>query len=306
MAHTHHHEHAHASGGGLLWPSLLLTFGFAAVEAVTGWWAGSLALLGDAGHMVTDAGALGLAVFAAWMARHPPSLRHSFGLVRMEVLTALLNALFMIGVVLAIGFEAVRRLQHPEPVQGGAVMLVAALGLAVNILVAYLLSRGEKNFNTRAALLHVLGDLLGSVAALAAGTVIYFTGWLPIDPILSLAISALILVSTVRLLREVVHVLLEGVPLNLDLEEIGKSMAQIRGVDSVHDLHIWTLSSGSVALSAHVVMRDLKDWPPALGTLRDMLHERYDIDHVTLQPETNTFPMQRGSYRPRREEHPHH
>lgn len=304
MSHAHAHDHAHAHGASagraLLW-GLLLTFGFAGVEALAGWWSGSLALLGDAGHMVTDASALGLAALAAWIAKHPPSARHTFGLARAEVLIALLNALFMLAVVLGIVVEAVKRLQAPVPVQGGMVMGVAALGLLVNLGVAYLLSRGEENINTRAALLHVMGDLLGSVAALTAGAVIHFTGWTPIDPILSIAISLLILLSTFRLLREALHVLMEGVPLHLDLEEIGRAMARTEHVQSVHDLHIWTLSSGSIALAAHVLLDDLKDWQRCLDRLREMLHEDYGIDHVTLQPELATFPMTRAAYPPRQE-----
>ncbi|MEW6612633.1 MAG: cation diffusion facilitator family transporter [Pseudomonadota bacterium] len=304
MSHAHAHDHAHAHGASagraLLW-GLLLTFGFAGVEALAGWWSGSLALLGDAGHMVTDASALGLAALAAWIAKRPPSARHTFGLARAEVLIALLNALFMLVVVLGIVVEAVKRLQAPVPVQGGMVMGVAALGLLVNLGVAYLLSRGEENINTRAALLHVMGDLLGSVAALTAGAVIHFTGWTPIDPILSIAISLLILLSTFRLLREALHVLMEGVPLHLDLEEIGRAMARTEHVQSVHDLHVWTLSSGSIALSAHVLLDDLKDWQRCLDSLREMLHEDYGIDHVTLQPELATFPMTRTAYPPRQE-----
>lgn len=304
MSHAHAHDHAHAHGASagraLLW-GLLLTFGFAGVEALAGWWSGSLALLGDAGHMVTDASALGLAALAAWIAKRPPSARHTFGLARAEVLIALLNALFMLAVVLGIVVEAVKRLQAPVPVQGGMVMGVAAIGLLVNLGVAYLLSRGEENINTHAALLHVMGDLLGSVAALTAGAVIHFTGWTPVDPILSIAISLLILLSTFRLLREALHVLMEGVPLHLDLEEIGRAMARTEHVQSVHDLHIWTLSSGSIALSAHVLLDDLKDWQRCLDRLREMLHEDYGIDHVTLQPELATFPMTRAAYPPRQE-----
>ena len=255
--------------------------------------------------MVTDASALGLAALAAWIAKRPPSARHSFGLARAEVLIALVNALFMLAVITGISYEAVQRLQNPQPVQGGAVMIVAAIGLGVNILVAWLLSQGEENLNTRAALLHVMGDLLGSVAALVAGAVIFFTGWTPIDPILSIAISVLILLSTVRLLREALHVLMEGVPAQIDMAEVGRSMAEVKQVKSVHDLHIWTVSSGSIALSAHVVMQDMALWLETLEGLRQMLQERYGIDHVTLQPETAVFPLERGEFRPTRPRHQH-
>jgi cobalt-zinc-cadmium efflux system protein len=188
-------------------------------------------------------------------------------------------------VVAAIAFAAFLRLQSPAPVKGGAVIGVALAGLVINLAVAWFLSRGERTLNTRAALLHVMGDLLGSLAALTAGTVIYFTGWMPIDPLLSLFICALILYSAVRLLREALHVIMEGVPPDLDLRAVGQAMAAVQGVISIHDLHIWTLSSGKVMLSAHVIIPEMKHWEATLGALRELIHERFAIDHVTLQPE---------------------
>lgn len=268
----------------LLW-AFALTLGFALVEAVGGWWAGSLALLGDAGHMLSDTTALGLAAFAARVARQPPSLRHSYGLVRAEAVAALFNGFFMVAVVIGITWQAVQRLQQPELVAGGAVIAIAAAGLAVNLLVFRLLHAGEQTLNVRAAVLHVLGDLLGSVAALISGIVIYFTGWTTIDPLLSFFICALILFSSLRLLREVLHVIMEGVPLYLDLRQVGSAMAAVAGVAEVHDLHIWTLASGRVALSAHVVIHDMTQWDTQMNALRHLLHEQYDIEHVTLQPE---------------------
>jgi cobalt-zinc-cadmium efflux system protein len=290
MAHGHHHHgHAHDrhhhGASRPLFAALVLTLAFALVEAVGGWWAGSLALLGDAGHMFSDATALGLSALAAWFSKRPPSARHSYGLLRAEILAALANGLLMLVVVVAIVVEAIERLQAPAPVAGLTVMAVAAAGLVVNLVVLAVLSRGEATLNVRGALLHVMGDLLGSVAALLAGAVVYYTGWLPIDPILSLLICALILYSTARLLREALHVLMEGVPLGLDLTLVGNGMAQTPGVVSVHDLHIWTLSSGTSALSAHVVLEDLSRWTEVLEDMREMLHERFGIEHVTLQPE---------------------
>ncbi|ROR34761.1 cation diffusion facilitator family transporter [Inmirania thermothiophila] len=265
--------------------SLALILGFAAVEAAAGWWAGSLALMADAGHMLSDAGALAVAALAAWIARRPPSLRHSYGLGRAEVVAALLNGFAMVALVIGLVVAAVRRLHDPQPVAGGTVMAVAAAGLAVNVVVALRLSHGGHDLNVRAALLHVVGDLLGSVAALLSGAVVHFTGWTPIDPLLTLLIAGLILFSTVRLLLEALHVLLEGVPHHLDLAEVGRAMAAHPGVASVHDLHIWSLGSGQVALSAHVVVRDLAAWLEVLQGLQRMLAERYGIGHVTLQPE---------------------
>ena len=265
---------------------MLLISAFAIVEAVGGWLTGSLALLGDAGHMVSDAAALALAWLGSWIARKPASKQHSFGLMRAEVIVALVNGLLMLFVITVIVLEAIDRLQTPRPVLGGEVMLIALLGLVVNVIVALKLHGHQDSMNNRAALLHVLGDLLGSVAALAAGAVIYFTGWMPIDPILSLFISALILISTVKLLREVVHVLMEGVPAHLEIGEVTDALASLPRVQEIHSVHIWALSSQVSALSAHVVLKDMQTWHEVLPQLRRMLHERFSIDHVTLQPET--------------------
>lgn len=301
--HDHdHHGHAHHHGHGALNVAFWLTLGFAAVEAAGGWWSGSLALISDAGHMLTDALALGLAALAGWLARRPASKRHSYGLVRAEVVAALVNSVLMLGLLVYIVWEAIVRLYSPQPVQGGVVMGIAAVGLAINLGVAYTLSRGEQTLNVRAALLHVLGDTLGSVAALAAGAVIYFTGWLPIDPLLSLFVAVLILVSAVRLLREALHVLMEGVPFNLNLAEVGQALAQIPGVASVHDLHIWTLASGRVALSAHLEIHAMQGWPSILHAARQLLAARFDIDHVTLQPELPRVQLEQVGI----PFHPHH
>ena len=284
--HTHSHDHHHSSSHEVwLWPLLLIS-AFAIVEAVGGWLTGSLALLGDAGHMVSDAAALALAWLGSWIALKPASKQHSFGLMRAEVIVALVNGLLMLFVITFIVLEAIERLQTPRPVLGGEVMLIALLGLIVNVIVALKLHGHQDSMNNRAALLHVLGDLLGSVAALAAGAVIYFTGWMPIDPILSLFISALILISTVKLLREVVHVLMEGVPAHLEIGEVTDALAALPRVQEIHSVHIWALSSQVSALSAHVVLKDMQTWHEVLPQLRRMLHERFSIDHVTLQPET--------------------
>lgn len=290
---AHHHDHGHQPPRHTLLWALGLTLGFAFVEAVSGWLSNSLALLGDAGHMFTDASALALAAFAAWLAKRPPSHRHSYGLVRAEIVAALINGLAMIVIIVAITVTAIQRLLEPHDVSGGVVMVVAFIGLLINLAVAWILHSGEQTLNTRAALLHVLGDLLGSVAALVSGVVIYFTGWDTIDPLLSLLICALILVSSLRLLREALHVIMEGVPFELDLPEVGKSMAAVDGVESVHDLRIWSVSSGNTALSAHVVIGDGRHWPELLHRLQDLLHDRYGIHHATLQPEFSEYPLQR-------------
>ena len=290
MNHAHedpHHHHGEATGR-ILWLATGLTLAYAGVEAGIGWWAGSLALVADAGHMINDAAALTLAAVAAWLARRPASARHSYGFGRAEFIAALVNSLGLLILVAWITVSAVRRLHDPRPVIGEAVSLAAAAGLAINILVAWLLGRGERNLNTRAALLHVLGDLLGSVAALLSGIVIAFTGWTPIDPLLSLGIGALIVVSSLRLLREALHGLMEGTPFALAPEEVGRALATVPGVASVHDLHIWSVAPEQTLLSAHLVVRDLRQWETALDACHALLAERFGIHHATLQPEPET------------------
>jgi len=285
------HAHAQASNSNAVASqrtfiyALMLTFGFAAIEAIAGFWANSLTLLGDAGHMATDGVALGIAALAAWIALKPASVRHSFGLGRAEVMAALLNTLFMLVIVTAIVLEAALRLRQPPAVHAPVVIVIGALGLATNFAIYKILQHGEGSLNMRAALLHVLGDLLGSLAALIAGGVIFLSGWLPIDSLLSLFVAALILISSLRLLRDASRVLLEGVPRGMDLAEIGRSMAGMEGVRSVHDLHVWSLSSREVSLSAHVVIDDMGMWQAILHGLQEHLCTRYEIAHATLQPE---------------------
>jgi cobalt-zinc-cadmium efflux system protein len=184
---------------------------------------------------------------------------------------------------------------------GEAVSIAAAIGLAINLLVAWLLSRGEKNINTRAAMLHVMGDLLGSVAALLAGLVIAYTGWTPIDPLLSLAIGALILFSSLRLLREALHGLMEGAPFDIAPEEVGRALAAVPGVGSVHDLHIWQVKAGETLLTAHLVVRDIAQWENVLEASHALLEDRFEINHATLQPE----PMVRTVHWRKPPEHSH-
>ena len=263
---------------------LALTGGFAVVEAIGGWLAGSLALISDAGHMVTDAASFVVALVASALARRPPTQRASYGYARAEVLAAFVNALAMLALIVWITVEAVRRLLAPMPVVGTAVMVVAALGIAINLVVAWMLAHAGGGINARGALLHVVGDLLGSIAALVAGAVVYWTGWMPIDPILSLVVVVLILRSTLALLRQSTGVLLERVPSHLSYDSIGRSLAALPGVTGVHDLHIWHLSAERVALSAHITLADGAAWPRTLATAQRLLAREHGIDHVTLQP----------------------
>ena len=243
--------------------------------------------------MLTDGAALGLAALAAWMARRPPSARHSYGLGRAEVLAALVNAVTMLLIAGAIGYEALARWQSPPPVKGGAAALIAAAGLVMNLVILRRLSPHRHDLNTRAAMLHVVGDAMGSAAALVAGVVIALSGWLAIDALASAAIGLLIAASALRLTRESLHALMEGVPHGVSVDTIGLEMARVEGVISVHDLHVWTLSGSRSALSAHVVVGSMREWDRTLGALQRRLHEKFGIDHVTLQPESDTRPLLR-------------
>ncbi|HYC48376.1 MAG TPA: cation diffusion facilitator family transporter [Burkholderiales bacterium] len=292
-AHSHaHHGHAHTreSQRTPFVAALAITVLYAAVELVAGLWSGSLALASDAGHMFSDALALGLAAIAAWLARQPPGAKHTYGLGRAEVIGASFNGLLMLAIIVVLVVEAVQRLLDPRPVTAVAVMAIAAVGLIVNAGVAFVLSRGQDSLNVRGALLHVIGDLLSSVAALIAGAVIYATDWLLIDPILSIVIALLILASTLRLLRDTLHVLMEGVPAEVELAEIGNALAALDGVLTVHDLHVWSIGSNRAALSAHLDLARLEDWPQVLKTAQTLLRERFNVDHVTLQPELASGP----------------
>jgi cobalt-zinc-cadmium efflux system protein len=292
------HLHAHKKGDAryrhyseqrsqttLTW-ALLLTLSFAAVEAGFGFWSNSLALISDAGHMVTDAAALGLALLAQYIAKRPPTAKNSFGFGRAESLAAFVNGLVMLAVVAWIAIEAVQRIGTPEPVNAKMVIVVATLGLIINVAVAWVLSRDQGNVNTKAALVHVMGDLLGSIAAIISGTVIYYSGWMQIDPLLSIFVSLLILKSTIGILTQSYHFLMEGVPHHIDYAEVGQDLGNVAGVLSVHDLHVWEMTPGYPALIGHLEIRNLQEWPQILAAVRAMLLAKHGIDHITLQAET--------------------
>mgnify|MGYP003333806377 CR=1 FL=1 len=296
-AHHPHHLHAHKKGDaqhrhyredrnqGILFTALLLTLSFSAIEAGAGFFAQSLALISDAGHMVTDAASLGLALLAQIIAKRPPSAKNSFGFGRAESLAAFVNGLAMLLLVAWIGYEALTRFNDPHEVQGETVTIVAFIGLIINLVVAWVLSKDKKSVNTKAALVHVMGDLLGSVAALIAGVVVQYTGWMQIDPLLSIFVCLLVFRSTVEVLRDSYHFLMEGVPHHIDYLRVGDDLAAIDGVLAVHDLHVWEMSPGHPALIGHVEIRDLQDWPLTLDKIHAMLRDKHQIDHVTLQPE---------------------
>ncbi len=281
-------KHSHSkqvSNQNLLLIALVLTLGFSGVEGAAAYFANSLALISDAGHMVTDAAALGLALLAQIISRRPPSPKHSFGFGRAEALAAFVNSIAMLGLVVWIVVEAISRFYDPHKVDGLTVTVVAAIGLAMNIVVAWVLSRDKKSVNTRAALVHVMGDLLGSVAALIAGIVIQLTGWMPIDAILSILVSLLILKSTISILHESYHFLMEGVPLHIDYLQVGTDLRNVPGVLAVHDLHVWEMTPSFPALIGHIEIADMQEWPDIMSRINTMLLDQHGIDHVTLQPE---------------------
>jgi cobalt-zinc-cadmium efflux system protein len=254
-------------------------------EAVGGWMAHSLALLADAGHMLTDVAALGLAVFVAQAARRPATPTRTYGLLRLEILAALINGTALILIAAAIGFEAVRRLRAPAEVHGALLLGVASVGLIANLAGVVVLHRGHQHsLNQRGAYLHLLGDVLGSAGAVLAGILILTTGWTGADPIISLGIGLLILMGAGRLVRESTDILLEATPAHIRLEAVHERLASLPGVSSVHDLHVWTLTSGVIAMSGHLVVRD----PEANQRILEEAQARMDdlgISHVTVQME---------------------
>ena len=264
---------------------LALTAVFMLVEAVGGWLSGSLALLADAGHMLTDVGALALSLATAWIAQRPAGANKTFGYLRWEILAALVNGAALFGIAALIVLEAIQRLQDPQPIRTGLFLAVAAAGLAVNLVSLVVLHRvRDGSLNVRGAYLHVLGDALGSVGALAAAAIIALTGWTLADPIVSIALSLLILVGGWRLVRESTDILLEAAPRHVSMPEVQRRMLAVPGVSAVHDLHVWTVTTGVVAMSGHAVVPDLVAHPGVLGGIRSEM-SRLGIGHVTIQLE---------------------
>lgn len=268
--------------------ALAITAAFMVAEIIGGLVTNSLALLADAGHMATDVAALGLSLFAIWLAKRPATPQRSFGFYRAEILAALINAATLVAVSLYIFWEAFQRIGEPPEVDSGPMLVVAVAGLVANAVSAWVLSRGgghQHNLNTRGAFLHVIGDMLGSVGAIVAALVMLATGWYLADPLLSALIGLLVLWSAWRLLRESVDVLLESTPEDIDVPDVVRAMNEVPGVAGVHDVHIWTVTSGLVAMSAHVEVANQQEWPRLLGDLTSLVRGRFGIAHVTLQPE---------------------
>lgn len=286
MAHAHR-ETAAARSRGALVTTLVLTGGYMVVELIGAFLTGSLALFADAAHMLTDVGGLGLALFAIWIASRPPTPAKTYGYYRAEILAALVNALLLLAVAGGILIEAWERLLHPRGVLGGPMLAIGAAGLVVNLVGAWLLHRdAEHSLNVRAAYLEILSDAISSIGVLLAAGVVLVTGWMPADALVSAGIALFIVPRTWGLLRQAVNVLLEGVPAHLDLSAIEEAITQVPGVVRVHDLHVWTLTSGREAMSAHVVVLDVRESERLLEALHAVLHVRFGIDHTTIQLET--------------------
>jgi cobalt-zinc-cadmium efflux system protein len=291
--HGHVHAHgAHPSGDNerRVFLTLLLTGSFMIVEAVGGVLSGSLALIADAGHMLTDTAALALSWFAFRAARRPPDAARSYGYHRSEVLAALVNGVVLVLISIWIGIEAVRRLFEAAPVEGELMLVVACAGFAVNLVAFWILHGAERdNMNIRGATLHVAADALGSVAAIAAGIVIVATGWMPIDPILSLLIMGLILRSALSLVFQSGHVLMEGAPPDLDVAALRHAVAtELSGVVSVHHVHVWSLTPNQPLLTMHVEIDEVTEHDEVLHRVQAFLAQRYGIHHATIQVECGT------------------
>lgn len=286
------HDHTHAGArledraGGIraLRITLALTAAFTVAELVGGLLTGSLALLADAGHMLSDDVSLAIALFAISIARRPPTPQRSFGYGRAEVLAALLNGLLLIAVATAIVWGAISRLSDPPDVIGGPMLAVALGGVAVNLIAFRILSgSGGESMNVSAATLHVLADLAGSVGAVVAAAIILATGWLPADPLIAGLIALGIAASALPIVRDSLRVLLEQTPAGMEAEKLGRAMAAVPGIAEVHDLHVWAITSGFPALSAHVLVREGEDCHERRRELERVLHDDFGIGHTTLQ-----------------------
>jgi cobalt-zinc-cadmium efflux system protein len=282
---VHHHEQDRRSADRrALSVAFVLIAGFMVAEVVVGIFSDSLAVLADAGHMLADAGSLALALAAVWLAARPATMQRSFGYRRAEILAALANGVLLVVIAVWIFVEAARRLDDPPEVLGGWVLAIGCAGLAVNIAAAWTLAhKGSGSLNVHGALLHVLADALGSLGVIVAGAVVLATGWDAIDPIVSIVIGAFVLVSSWTLLKESVNILLEATPSGMSAADIGRAILAIPGVVDVHDLHVWTITSGFPALAAHVLVEPGADCHALRRRIEVVLRERFDLDHTTLQ-----------------------
>jgi cobalt-zinc-cadmium efflux system protein len=286
-----HHTHVHAHGGGAPVRALRLALGLTAVllvvEVAGGILSNSIALLADAGHMLTDVAALALSLFVAWFSQQPESPRKTYGYLRWEILAAFVNGAALLLISAWILWEALGRFRAPEPVEGGLMLVVASAGLLVNLIAARILMAGSRhNLNTRGAYLHVLGDLFSSVGTVAAAIAIRYTGWLTADPIASVLTTVLIMGGAWRLVRESVDILLESTPAHIPLPAVRGQLEAIPGIESVHDLHVWSVTPAVVAMSAHCIVREAGQHQHVLEHIHDAMR-LFGIQHVTIQLERN-------------------
>ncbi|HEV7859874.1 MAG TPA: cation diffusion facilitator family transporter [Pyrinomonadaceae bacterium] len=288
--------HAHAAHGYAsrsrrrLTLVLLLTFVYMLAEVVGGWWTGSLALLADAGHMLADVAALGLALVAMWFSSRPATPNKTYGYYRLEILAALINGAALVLISLVIFYEAYQRWANPPEVNSLGLIFIASGGLVINLVCAWVLHGDhEVDLNIRGAWLHIMGDALGSLGAIAAGLLMLLYHWYAADALFSVIISLLIIWSSWHLIRESINVLLEGTPSHINLAAVEEAILRTSGVEDVHDLHVWTITSGREALSAHVIHAETISQPELLKELRTKLHDRFGVDHLTIQMETPDY-----------------
>lgn len=306
--HHHHHDHyghTHDGGGGhnhihtdnkkALFLSFLLIMAFMIVEVIGGLYTGSLALLADAGHMLSDAIAMGLALFAFKIGEKAASTSKTYGYKRFEILAAFLNGLTLLIISITIIWEAVQRFSAPPEVASSGMLVVAVIGLIINIVVAFILMSGgdvKGNLNLRGAFLHVIGDLLGSIGAIIAGLLILFFGWSIADPIASLIVAILILISGYRITKDSVHVLMEGKPDFINLDDVRDELLKLRSVVSLHDLHSWSITSDFPALTVHLVVSEEANRDELLIEVKSLLEQKFHISHSTIQMESEKLPLE--------------
>jgi cobalt-zinc-cadmium efflux system protein len=297
--HSHGHNHSHTSNKKALLSSFVLITVFMIVEVVGGLVTNSLALLSDAGHMLSDAASLGLSFFAIKLGERKGTGEKTYGYKRFEIIAAALNGLALIIVSVIIFYEAIHRLFAPPEIQSTGMLFISITGLVVNIIAFMVLMQGDKeeNLNVRSAFLHVLGDMLGSVGAIAAALLIMLLGWGIADPIASMIVAALIIVSGLRVTKDSFHILMEGAPTQIDCERVKKVLGKIPMVKEIHDLHIWTITSGYPVLSCHITILDDGVHDEILSSAQKILHDEFEIEHSTIQVEkaANGCPSPHGT-----------
>ena len=293
------HEHLHPPRGlRYLGIAIGITLSFFIIELVGGFLTNSLALLTDAWHMLNDVFALVFALVAAWLALRPISVKRTYGYYRAEILAAFLNGILLWVVVVFIFYQAIQRIQQPAQVDSLNMLVIAVLGLVANGLTAATLSRSkDESLNVRGAFLHVVADTLGSIGAISAGLIMFFTGWFQADPLISMMIGVLIFYSSGRLIRDSLNVLLEGVPSHIDVGVLERRIAELEDVEKVHDLHVWCITPTKMCyMNSHVVVKKGTDKKKLIATLIDMLKEEFGIDHITIQLEDEGYPKAVGEH----------